>query len=336
LTLEGLAVRNGSVLNQLGGGIYVAAAEAVPGVARAKAEGGGSLTLLRVEVRGNSAVHNMVNPEGQPIGGSGGGVAAEGALTVTESLVEGNSATANGGGIYVTGSHVSTIEASTISGNTAVGGGGINLRNNVTLVLRNGTVDGNTATDVGAGINSNGIVNLVNSTITGNNSGSDAPNGGAGLNSFANGTFRFWNSMVADNRLGAEVPLVRNCGCTGTVCTGGVQFLTIATSLEDGDSCGFNPAAGDLVNTDPGILPLRLYGGATETRALAPFSEAIDAGTAGSGPNGCPPTDQRGVVRPQDGLGVGPPLRCDIGAVEYDPINDVDLDVSFRDGFEPE
>jgi hypothetical protein len=360
LTLEGLAVRNGSVLNQLGGGIYVAAAEAVPGVAWAKAEGGGSLTLLRVEVRGNSAVHNMVNPEGQPVGGSGGGVAAEGALTVTESLIEANSATANGGGIYVstawtmlrstvrgntaeggggifdTGSHVSTIEASTISGNTAVGGGGINLRNNVTLVLRNGTVDGNTATDVGAGINSNGIVNLVNSTITGNNSGSDAPNGGAGLNSFANGTFRFWNSMVADNRLGAEVPLVRNCGCTGTVCTGGVQFLTIATSLEDGDSCGFNPAAGDLVNTDPGILPLRLYGGATETRALAPFSEAIDAGTAGSGPNGCPPTDQRGVVRPQDGLGVGPPLRCDIGAVEYDPINDVDLDVSFRDGFEPE
>lgn len=359
LTLQDLTVRNGSVLNQLGGGIYVgAAAPPPPGVEAIQAEGGGALVLLRAEVRENSAVHNMVNPEGQPIGGSGGGVAAEGALSVTESVIEANTATANGGGIYVstawtmlrstvrgntaeggggifdTGSHVSTIEASTIAGNLATGGGGINLRNNVTLVLRNGTVDGNSATDVGAGINSNGIANLVNSTVTGNTSGSDAPTGGAGLNSFANGTFRFWNTLVADNRLGGEVPVVRNCGCTGTVCTTGVQFLAVATSLEDGDSCGYNPAAGDLVNTDPGLLPLRLYGGATATRALAPFSAAIDVGTTGAAPNGCPPTDQRGVVRPQDGLGAGPPLRCDIGAVEYDPANDRDLDVSFRDGFE--
>jgi hypothetical protein len=45
-------------------------------------------------------------------------------------------------------------------------------------------------------------------------------------------------------------------------------------------------------------------------------SPAIDTGNA----TGCPPTDQRGVTRPQG-------LACDIGAVEY-------VDILFEDGFE--
>ena len=51
-------------------------------------------------------------------------------------------------------------------------------------------------------------------------------------------------------------------------------------------------------------------GGPTQTQALPAGSPAIDAG--GSGANGCPPTDQRGVARPQG-------AACDIGAYERAP-----------------
>ena len=51
--------------------------------------------------------------------------------------------------------------------------------------------------------------------------------------------------------------------------------------------------------------PLQDNGGATPTHALLPDSPAIDAAASLN----CPPTDQRGVARPQ-----GP--RCDIGAFE--------------------
>ncbi|MDW8255368.1 MAG: choice-of-anchor Q domain-containing protein, partial [Chloroflexota bacterium] len=51
--------------------------------------------------------------------------------------------------------------------------------------------------------------------------------------------------------------------------------------------------------------PLANNGGPTLTRALLPGSPAINAAT-----DTCPPTDQRGVLRPVDGA-------CDAGAYEY-------------------
>ena len=72
---------------------------------------------------------------------------------------------------------------------------------------------------------------------------------------------------------------------------------------------------GNLIGVDP-ILDstLRDNGGATQTLALLPVSPAIDAGN----PTTFPPTDQRGVSRPQDGNGDGT-ARSDIGAVERQP-----------------
>ena len=58
-------------------------------------------------------------------------------------------------------------------------------------------------------------------------------------------------------------------------------------------------------NTDPLLGPLADNGGPTPTMALRPASPAINAADSAS----CPPTDQRGVVRPQLG-------ECDIGAFE--------------------
>ncbi|MCS7222228.1 MAG: choice-of-anchor Q domain-containing protein [Anaerolineae bacterium] len=77
-------------------------------------------------------------------------------------------------------------------------------------------------------------------------------------------------------------------------------------NLSDDATCAaWLTASGDLNHTDPRLGPLQDNGGPTPTHALLPGSPAINAGTN----VGCPPTDQRGVPRPQ-----GP--RCDIGAFE--------------------
>jgi hypothetical protein len=56
---------------------------------------------------------------------------------------------------------------------------------------------------------------------------------------------------------------------------------------------------------DPKLGPLGDNGGPTRTHRLLPGSPAIDAASTPD----CPPTDQRGVPRPQ---GAG----CDIGSFE--------------------
>ena len=232
--------------------------------------------------------------------------------------------------MFTTGSHSSTLSRCAITGNSATGGGGLTSRTQVTLDITNCTIDGNTATDVGAGFNTNGIINLYNSTVTDNSSTSDAPNGGAGLNTFAGGNFRLWNTLVAGNQVAAG-NVLRNCGCTGG-CSGTLnEFLSQATNLEDGNSCGFS-GSGDLSDTDPQLRPLDIYRGPTASRPPLPGSPAIDAGSD-SGPINftCPETDQRGEPRPVDGDGDGT-AACDIGAVELDP--NVNLDELFSDDFE--
>jgi hypothetical protein len=68
------------------------------------------------------------------------------------------------------------------------------------------------------------------------------------------------------------------------------------------------PLLADWNNVSANLGPLANNGGSTLTHLPLPGSKAIDTGDNSA----CPPTDQRGVTRPQ-----GP--RCDIGAVEYVP-----------------
>jgi hypothetical protein len=73
-------------------------------------------------------------------------------------------------------------------------------------------------------------------------------------------------------------------------------------------------APSSVNNTDPLLGPLGDNGGPTPTMALLPMSPVIDAGDDSV----CPPTDQRGVPRPQG-------LACDIGAFELAPVLTVSL-----------
>jgi hypothetical protein len=97
-------------------------------------------------------------------------------------------------------------------------------------------------------------------------------------------------------------------------------LTSLGHNLDSGNTCGFNPAIGDLVNANALLGPLQLDGGPTPTHALLAGSPAIDAGDN----TGCPATDQRGISRPLDVVAANATV-CDIGAFEVDTLKYVTL-----------
>ena len=236
----------------------------------------GELTLLNSTVFGNASIF------------TGGGIGNGGTLTLLSSTVEGNSAQGLGfpvgGGIHNGGT--AYLTASTISGNFAGlptysnGGIGGGINNSGTVIVTNSTVSGNYAVFTADGIDNDGTLLMTNSTI--------ANNSGVGIRTDTTNTF-LMNTIIADNH--------KDC------------FLTEAGSISQGynldsdGTCNLNQPT-DLPGVDPMLGSLTNNGGWTETHALLFGSPAINAAAPA-----CPPTDQRGVVRPQG-------ARCDIGAFE--------------------
>lgn len=275
------------------------------------------LTMNNVVVSGNSAVTN------------GGGIYNDAELSMVNSTV-GTTASLTtpniaegGGGLFDTGMHNTVIEESAIAGNTAVGGGGISARSMVNMTIVNTTINGNSATDVGGGITTNGPITLQNDTISGNSSGNDSTSGGAGINAFGKGVYQYVNTLFQGNSATGS-GVVSNCGCSGLSCKSGVM-VSLGHNLADDATCALS-GSGDMPNTSAGLGAMAGNGGATETRALASGSPAVDAGDNAN----CPNTDQRGSLRPADGS-----LRnteiCDIGAFELF-VPRADLHVSGKGG----
>ena len=286
----------------------------------AGADGGGIYSAVPADIEQSVISGNTSNA-------NGGGIYNDAALTISETLIgkvfDPITAAAkpeltnpnvgeNGGGMFDTGSHTTTILGSAINGNEAIGGGGIAARALITVNITNSTISGNTGTDVGGGMTTNGTINLQNVTVANNVATTDAPGGGGGLNSFGSGTYYFNNTLLANNLVsGRTVPLA-NCGCSGGgACpAGGVRMVSEGYNLEDGDSCDLDQA-GDQINTDPLLVALADNDGLTETHAIPATSPAIDTGDD----NNCPNNDQRGSIRPADGDG-DEVKECDIGAFE--------------------
>jgi CSLREA domain-containing protein len=274
-SISGVTVQNGQGEGGDGGGVRVAF--------------GASLTLADSRVAGNTAVQY------------GGGIHNDGTLTVRNSTISGNDASAGtlGGGISAGFGGVTNVYRSAISGNTAGAfglGGGIRTRGPVTVV--NTTISGNTASD-GGGIS---IIDPGSAAI---DSSTIASNIGSGL--LVSGTTFLSNSIIANNSVDCNVSAGMN---------------SLGYSLESGNSCGLN-GLGDLVNTDPQLGGLGNNGGPTQTHAPLPGSPVVDAGNPaapGSGGTSCPPKDQRGYNRPADGDG-DLAARCDMGAAEACPAN---------------
>ena len=219
--------------------------------------------------------------------------------TVNNSTISGNSA-ASGGGVSIVTSYGGniTINNSTISGNSAESGGGISGQSSYggSIVVKNSTISGNFAQESGGGIDASYTeLDITNSTITDNT----ANDKGSGVN-LDNGTIN--STIIADN--------ANNDDIAGFF--GAWNFNSGGNNLigNGGTSTTFtNDVNGDLVGTldrplNPELGELKDNGGQTLTHALLPHSPAINTG---SSPEELT-TDQRGLDR-----SIG---QTDIGAFE--------------------
>jgi CSLREA domain-containing protein len=273
---SGVVTVTGSTLT---GNTATATSNAVPG-GGGIATFNGSVSISNTTISFNTAI--SVAGGGAAVA-EGGGVLAAGQLDLTDSTLTGNSAngstdgTAEGGGLVAQGA--TSVSNTTIIANTASAtgtgsahGGGVFASTSQPVRVLNATVDANSA--------------------------AGPPAGSAGGNFFAVGST---TAVAVENTIvSAGVATTnRDCGGSGTLMSQG-------NNLESGTDCGFT-ASGDHQSTDPLLGPLQDNGGTTQTQAVQPGSPIIDAGNTAD----CPPTDQRGVARPQ-----GP--ACDIGAFEVE------------------
>jgi hypothetical protein len=298
LTLQaGTVIRNNEASE--GGGIHNTD-EAVTELETRK----GVTRLKQVIVSGNSAVF-------------GGGISNElGTLEVTDSTISSNMAVDGAG---IANASQASITSSTISGNTATcvpsefngcfggEGGGINNSQNFfnerPLTIINSTISNNEAKE-GGGIYNNGDLVLTNVTVTANKA---FANEGAGLGTGTgpSPSVMVKNTVIARNTTGQDC-LVDNPS----------TYRSLGNNLDSDGTCRFN-AMGDRTVPDLILGQLQNNRGSTFTHALPPNSPAIDTGDNAM----CPPTDQRGVLRPQP-----PGGRCDIGA--YERVQTVDLSLT--------
>jgi len=264
-------------------------------------------------------------------GGSGGGIYNGGELTVIDCTIKDNICGDGGcegwagwgGGIYNSSSGSAEISKSLITGNITgdaefvPSGGGGGISNDGYLSLKNCTLSNNRTKPgdylgAGGGIsnNSGGDATILNCTICknfGHECGGGIYNGSCHDPWYPPATVRIKNTIIADNSVGHPWSEVTNPDdCQGTITSQGYNLITTTagctiTGNETGNIYGSNPLLGVLADN----------GGPTMTHRLLPASPAVDAGH----PSDFEETDQRGVLRPKDGDGVGG-ARSDIGAFE--------------------
>jgi CSLREA domain-containing protein len=270
-----------------------------------------------------TTLSGMTITGGNAGGGDGGGIFNDGTLNVTHAAIANNTSTTSGGGMGSGVGDRTTVTHSTISSNTAFIGGG--LMNRGILDVSASTISSNTARSAAAGIrNESGGVTVTNSTITANNA--NDPIAVGGIQNIDPATTVIRNSIVAGN--------INN---TGNLDVGSIGFPSGSSGFT---SEGFNlignrgtvtfGATGDQSGTgaaplNPLLGPLQNNGGTTATHALLLGSPALDRGNSSGATS-----DQRGLVRPFDFLGIANTVGgdgSDIGAFELQ-------DLIFRSGFE--
>lgn len=349
LTLTDSVVRN-NVAGGSGGGLYV--------------HNSSTMTLRRVTVTGNDAfrgggIYNNSDGEDGEDGGSpglliedstissnraieteggghGGGVYNDDDTTLIGTTVNGNTADGNGGGVFNDGwdengdegtGAVLTLSSTTVAGNAADDGGGIYIgginvdaNGDATAWLTNSTISGNTAAVDGGGIFDNGGLELQFSTIASNTAASSDSGGGIFLH--ASASAHFYASIMANN-------------APDDCFNGDGSFDSLGSNLDSDNTCELDEVPSDQPDTDPKLGPLADNDAATQTHALLFDSPAVDAVqdmvavNAVSGT--CPATDQRGILRPQDGDSDGIAV-CDIGAYELLPPAASITDVTVTEG----
>lgn len=228
----------------------------------------------------------------------GGAIFGSNTVTITDTTLRSNTATANGGGYF--GSGQLTVERSTFSGNSSGGdGAGLGVYGSGPHAITNSTFSGNQAAGKAAILAQSTVLTILATTISGNTATTGA-----------NALFHQGSVVKVGHSLLA--------GGSGNNCPSGL-ITTLGHNLSSDGSCAANAftASTDLNNVPANIEPLADNGAPTQTHALEDDSAAIDAGDAAicaAAPMGG--IDQRGTSRVEDGDGDGT-TACDIGAFEY-------------------
>ena len=217
--------------------------------------------------------------------------------------------TAEGGAVVNTASASALITMSTLTGNTAIGGdsgfGGLGSGNGCPNLAGNG------GDAIGGALANAGTISLVNCTLWQNNAvgGIGAHNnycclclGSGGAMNYGTNGVAFASGILNTNGTASLVNTIVGSSNSQSSCGG--PFTDEGHNICSDSSAAFS-ASGSQNNTDPKIGLLADNGGPTQTLALQSGSPAIDGGDDAA----CPPTDQRGVLRPQGG-------HCDSGAFE--------------------
>jgi CSLREA domain-containing protein len=277
-----VASNGGGIYNQQGGTLALAGTTVSQNVAGRDGGGiannGGTVQLSLSTVSGNKA------------GLAGGGVVNFfGTVSISQSTIAGNAASgpnSEGGGGIANGDGTLTVDKSTISVNsTNSGTGGSAIFNILTTSVSDSTISGNMSPQASASVLNSDTLTLSYVTIASNSSG------------------------VVNTASVTATGTIFAGSTQGPNCFGNRFQEPFGFNLDSGTSCRLSRAT-DLTGTDPLLAKLGSNGGPTQTQALEAGSPAIDHG--GTSANGCPPTDQRGVTRPQG-------LACDIGAFEFVP-----------------
>lgn len=273
----------------------------------------GLLAVSNSRFSGNGTSANM----------KGGAINSEGQATISASQFTANVALAAGGAIFNRGDL--TVTDSTFSGNRALGPGGAiahTTRTNAvtTLLVQSSVFYDNEADDAGQ-VSPQALggalhvetdlaqATIVNSTISGNR----ADKGGGGLALVNRPDVTLTNVTLADNLS----PTTAGDNIEHRTAPQPAGVLTLQNTLVVGGTClgplvdgggNMQDPGGNCVGAanNPQLGALQDNGGWTWTRALNANSPARNAGNNAL----CPPTDQRGVLRPQN-------TTCDIGAFEY-------------------
>lgn len=290
-----LTISNGVAGFTFGGGIN-ATSGATPG--------NDHLAVQRVELSNNTTQL------------SGGGLRANGPTVVIDSIIRGNSAASDGGGLSFGGDANTRVDVafSTISGNTSTsgfsgGGGGIASTSNT--FIYNSTVSGNQARFSGGGVLSttaSGRINLIQVTLAGNRADSDGNAAGVGGGLRMEGNFGLVQNTVFAGNLVGSGSATDDCSKSASLTNITLASNHLETSTSD---CGFSAGTGDVLGQAAGLAALADNGGGTQTHLPQAGSPLIDSGSDLL----CLGSDQRGISRPQDGDGSGSP-QCDKGAVE--------------------
>ena len=236
----------------------------------------------------------------------------------------GTAAPGNGGGLHVTGnSGLITISESIVSGNEAAQeGGGLWNQSGTMMVVETTTIDSNStfgtaADDGGAGIFNNGGIVEVNTSTVSNNIASGATSSGGGIHNADGGDVTVMVSTISGNTANGSGGGIHNNGNSfdinaATIAMnealangGGISSMT-NTSLKNtlvalnsaangqdvsgvfasndynligtDDEGAFPEQANDIEEVDPLVGPLQDNGGLTNTHQLLEGSPAYNAG----------------------------------------------------------